>query len=83
MRPLSHVKIGDISLPFFTTHFGSSNMKLIVPPTPPSPLEALTKDVIQHLSKEIETTTNSMMAFRTRIGFGLLVGPFLLLGSLS
>lgn len=51
------------------------------PPSAPPP-ESLTKDVVQHLSKEIETTTNNMMAFRTRIGFGLLVGPFLLLGSL-
>ncbi len=50
---------------------------------PPSvPPESLTRDVVQHLSKEIETTTNGMMTFRTRIGFGLLVGPFLLLGSL-
>jgi uncharacterized membrane protein len=51
------------------------------PPSAPRP-ESLTKDVVQHLSKEIETITNNMMAFRTRIGFGLLVGPFLLLGSL-
>jgi hypothetical protein len=50
---------------------------------PPSatPPEDLTKDVIQHLSKEIETTTNNMMAFRTRIGFGMFIGPFLLLSS--
>jgi hypothetical protein len=33
------------------------------------------------LSKEIETTMTSIMAFRTRIGFGMFVGPFLLLGS--
>lgn len=44
--------------------------------------ENLTKEVLLHLSKEIETASNNMMAFRTRIGFGLLVGPFLLLGSL-
>lgn len=50
------------------------------PPSTPPP-ENLTKDVIQHLSKEIETTNNNMMAFRTRIGFGMFVGPFVLLGS--
>jgi len=33
------------------------------------------------LSKEIETTMTSIMAFRTRVGFGMFVGPFLLLGS--
>ncbi len=49
---------------------------------PSSQPESLTKDVVQHLSKEIEITTNNIMVFRTRIGFGLLVGPFLLLGSL-
>jgi hypothetical protein len=52
-----------------------------MPPIDPPP-ESLTKDLLQHLSKEIETTSNNMMVFRTRIGFGLLVGPFLLLGSL-
>jgi hypothetical protein len=51
------------------------------PPSAPPP-ESLTKDLVQHLSKEIETTTHNIMVFRTRIGFGLLVGPFLLLGSL-
>lgn len=57
-------------------------MKLIVPPAAPPPPETLTKDLIQHLSKEIETTSSNMMAFRTRIGFSLCIGPFLLLGSL-
>ncbi len=46
------------------------------------PPEDLTEKIVAHLSKEIETTSNNMMVFRTRIGFGLLVGPFLLLGSL-
>lgn len=54
-------------------------MKLIVPPAPP---ETLTDDLIQYLSKEIETTSHNIMEFRTKIGFALLVGPFLLLGSL-
>lgn len=44
--------------------------------------ERLTKEIVLHLSKEIETASNNMMTFRTRIGFGLLVGPFVLLGSL-
>lgn len=44
--------------------------------------ESLAKELLLCLSKEIETTSNNIMLFRTRIGFGLLVGPFLLLGSL-
>jgi hypothetical protein len=39
-------------------------------------------ELMQCLSKEIETTTTNMMAFRTRIGFGMFVGPFVLLGSI-
>lgn len=39
------------------------------------------KDFIQHLSKEIETQTNAIMTFRTRIGFMVFLGPFVLLGS--
>jgi hypothetical protein len=42
----------------------------------------LSKEVIQYLSKEIETTTNTMMVFRSRMGFAVLVGPFLILGTL-
>lgn len=53
-----------------------------MPPIDPRRPETFTKDLVQHLSKEIETTTNNMMAFRTRIGFSLCIGPFLLLGSL-
>lgn len=41
----------------------------------------LSKEVIQYLSKEIETTSNSIMTFRTKIAFAVLVGPFLVLGS--
>lgn len=43
----------------------------------------LSKEVIQYLSKEIETTTNTMMVFRSKIGFAVLVGPFLILGVLA
>jgi hypothetical protein len=42
----------------------------------------LSKEVIQYLSKEIETTTNTMMVFRSKMGFAILVGPFLILGTL-
>jgi hypothetical protein len=52
-----------------------------MPPIDPPP-ENLTKDLIQHLSKEIETTSHNIMLFRTKIGFALLIGPFLVLGSL-
>lgn len=41
----------------------------------------LSKEVIQYLSKEIETVTNNMMVFRTKIAFAVLVGPFLILVS--
>jgi len=53
-----------------------------MPPSDAPEPETLTKDLVQHLSKEIETTSNNIMAFRTRIGFSLCIGPFLLLGSL-
>ena len=39
------------------------------------------EDFIQHLSKEIETQANAIMTFRTRIGFTVFIGPFVLLGS--
>jgi hypothetical protein len=42
----------------------------------------LTKEIVAYLSKEIETTSNSMMVFRSRISFAVLVGPFLILGTL-
>ncbi len=41
----------------------------------------LTKEFIMSLSKEIETTMNGIINFRTRVGFGMFVGPFVLLGS--
>lgn len=43
---------------------------------------AYEKELIEYLSKEIETHTNSLMTFRSRISFAGLFGPFLLLGSL-
>jgi len=42
----------------------------------------LAKEVIAYLSKEIETVTNGMMVFRSKISFAVLVGPFLILGTL-
>lgn len=41
----------------------------------------LANGVIAYLSKEIETTTNNLMTFRTKIAFAVLIGPFLVLGS--
>lgn len=38
--------------------------------------------LIDYLSKEIETQTNGLMAFRERIVFALFVGPFVLLGAI-
>lgn len=38
--------------------------------------------LIEYLSKEIETHTNNLMTFRTRVSFAALIGPFFLLGSL-
>lgn len=39
------------------------------------------QEFINHLSKEIETHTNAMMTYRTRIAFIVFLGPFILLGS--
>jgi hypothetical protein len=39
------------------------------------------KEIIAYLSKEIETTTNTMMVFRSKIAFAVFFGPFLILGS--
>jgi len=47
----------------------------------PNHSEILAKELMLCLSKEIETTITNMMAFRTKVGFGMFVGPFLLLGS--
>ena len=49
--------------------------------TAPVQPENLTRELMVSLSKEIETTMTSIIAFRTRIGFGMFVGPFLFLGS--
>jgi hypothetical protein len=38
--------------------------------------------MIEYLSKEIETQTNSLMAFRERINFAVFIGPFALLGAM-
>jgi hypothetical protein len=39
-------------------------------------------EIIKHLSKEIETQTNCMAQFRSRVNFTIYIGPFLLLGAL-
>ena len=39
------------------------------------------KERIEHLSKEIEAVTANLMTFRTRIGFTVLIGPFIIMGS--
>lgn len=48
--------------------------------TAPTGHGELAKEVVLSLSKEIETASNNMMVFRTKIAFALLIGPFLLLG---
>ena len=58
-------------------------------PAPPSAVseqdllqrEDMAREIIAYLSKEIETTTNGMMVFRSKISFAVLVGPFLILGT--
>lgn len=37
--------------------------------------------LIEYLSKEIETSTKNLIAFRERINFAVFVGPFVLLGA--
>ena len=39
------------------------------------------KELIEYLSKEIETHTTTMSAFRLRIAFTLFVGPYIALGT--
>src|SRR5437879_4842954 len=39
----------------------------------------LSKEVIEYLSKEIETTTTNMMVYRTKIAFVFFLGPFIIL----
>ncbi len=41
----------------------------------------LSKEIIQHLSKEIETLTNNNMIFRSRASLSVFLGPFVVLGS--
>lgn len=43
--------------------------------------ENSSNELIAYLSKEIETTTNTMMVFRSKIAFAVFFGPFLILGS--
>ena len=43
--------------------------------------EDLSREVVLYLSKEIETTSNNAMVFRSRIAFAVFFGPFLILGS--
>lgn len=38
--------------------------------------------LIDYLSKEIETQSKNLMAFRERINFAVFIGPFVLLGAL-
>lgn len=44
---------------------------------PPEP--NLSKEVIEYLSKEIETNTTNMMVYRTKIAFVFFLGPFIVL----
>ena len=39
-------------------------------------------ELIDYLSKEIETQTTSLMTFRARINLAVFVGPFVLMASL-
>jgi hypothetical protein len=43
------------------------------------PVQTLSKEVIEYLSKEIETTTTNMMVYRTKIAFVFFLGPFIIL----
>ena len=43
------------------------------------PTQHLSKEVIEYLSKEIETTTTNMMVYRTKIAFVFFLGPFIIL----
>ena len=38
-------------------------------------------EIIAHLTKEIETLTNAVMVFRSRVNFTIYIGPFIVLGS--
>ena len=41
----------------------------------------LASAVVEYLSKEIETTINTLTTFRTKIAFAVMIGPFLGFGS--
>ncbi len=43
------------------------------------PIQNLSKEVIEYLSKEIETNTTNMMVYRTKIAFVFFLGPFIIL----
>ena len=45
--------------------------------------QALHKELIEYFSKEIETHTNSLMTFRSRISFAGLFGPLSTIGLAS
>lgn len=44
-------------------------------------MQELEKAHIEYLSKEIETVSTYQMTFRARIGFTVLIGPFIVMGS--
>lgn len=45
-------------------------------------VESMRKQVIEHLSREIETLSNNIMTQRTKSAFTIWIGPYFLLGSL-
>src|SRR5436853_7347867 len=53
--------------------------------TTPTPEERefqnTSKEVIQHLCKEIEITTNNLMIYRSKISLAIFLGPYIILGS--
>jgi hypothetical protein len=42
---------------------------------------SLEKELIEHLSSEIKTLTEQLMAFRMRVGFSVWIGPFVVVGA--
>jgi hypothetical protein len=76
---MSHQK--DVAQPATTPNEAVSKPEVITAETTLS-RENLAREIIEYLSKEIETVTNGMMVFRSRISFAVLVGPFLILGTL-
>jgi hypothetical protein len=45
--------------------------------------EEVNKALITHLSKEIETTSGYIATLRSRMAFTVMIGPFVVLGSLA